>query len=412
MSDGASAPSIREFAPEEGSRASKGTLDPQEVVAWLRPRLREMVAFLKELVEAESPTDVPASQLRSRELLVSAWSGLGFRHRYLPGRDTGGQLLFAPRQRDRGKPFQVMVGHLDTVWPLGTLIRMPAVEEEGILKGPGVFDMKGGLVQMIFAVEALQELGIPTPAIPVAFVNSDEEIGSPESRSAVRRLSRAASRAFILEPSYGPEGLIKTARKGVGRFHVTVRGRASHAGLDPEGGISAVLELSHVIQKLHSLTDLHRGLSVNVGVIEGGTRANVVAAESRAQVDVRALTVEDAEWVSERIRALRPQVDGVTMEVEGGFSVPPLERTPRNQHLWNQAREIGQRMGLELGEVTAGGGSDGNTTSQYTATLDGLGPRGDGAHADREHVVVESLVERTALLAGLLAAPLQGSARP
>ncbi len=378
------------------------------LVAWLRPRMGEMVTFLKELVEAESPTDVPASQVRARDLLVSAWSGLGFRHRYHPGRETGGQLLFTPRDRVRGQPVQVMVGHVDTVWPLGTVVRMPVVESEGLLKGPGVFDMKGGLVQMIYAVEVLQELGVPFPATPVAFVNSDEEIGSPESQSTVRRLARAASRAFVLEPSYGPEGLIKTARKGVGRFHITVKGRASHAGLEPEAGISAVLELSHLIQALHALTDLDRGLTVNVGVIEGGTRANVVAAQSRAQVDVRALTVEDAEWVSERIRELRPQVEGVTLEVEGGFGVPPLERTPRNRVLWRQAQALAGLLGLELGEVTAGGGSDGNTTSQYTATLDGLGPRGDGAHADREHVVVESLVERTALLAGLLAAPLGG----
>jgi len=366
-----------------------------------------MVALLRELAEAESPTDDPASQRRAREVLVEAWGGVGYRHRYVSGRRTGGHLLFVPSRRERGRPLQVMVGHLDTVWPLGTLARMPVVESEGILKGPGVFDMKGGLVQMIFAIRVLQELEVALPATALGFVNSDEEIGSPESRPLVRRLARAAARAFILEPSFGPSGLIKTARKGVGHFRVTVRGRASHAGLDPEAGISAILELSRVIQALHALTDLERGLTVNVGVIEGGTRANVVAAESRAQVDVRALTVEDAAWVTEAIRALRPGVDGVTLEVEGGFSVPPLERTPRNRVLWHQAQAAALEMGLSLGEVTAGGGSDGNTTSQYTATLDGLGPRGDGAHADREHVVVESLAERTALLAALMAAPVQ-----
>ena len=407
MSDGSAAvrrPTDFDFRADPGLT---GPLDPKTVVEWLRPRLPQMVAFLKELAEAESPTDQPSSQARVRDLLTSAWSGMGYRARYLPGRETGGHLLFVPADRRRGDPLQVMVGHLDTVWPLGTLARMPVIEMNGSLKGPGVFDMKGGLVQMIFAVEALQELGIALPATPVAFVNSDEEIGSPESRHAVRRLARAAQRAFILEPSFGPEGLIKTARKGVGRFRITVKGRASHAGLDPQAGISAVLELAHLTQALHELNDLERGLSVNVGVIEGGTRANVVAAESRAQVDVRALTVEDAAWVSDRIRNLKPKVDGVELEVEGGFAVPPLERTPRNQFLWRQARALGRAMGVELGEVTAGGGSDGNTTSQYTATLDGLGPRGDGAHADREHVVVESLVERTALLAGLLAAPLR-----
>jgi glutamate carboxypeptidase len=379
---------------------------PGEILAALRPKKDAMISLLRELVEAESPTDVPASQVRAREILVRTWAEAGFRHRYVTGRDTGGHLLFAPAERRRGHALQVMVGHLDTVWPLGTLERMPVVEADGILRGPGVFDMKGGLVQMIFAVRALRELGVGLPATPLAFVNSDEEVGSPESRHLVRRLARAASRAFILEPSFGPEGLIKTARKGVGRFTVTVRGRASHAGLEPEAGLSAILELSHVIQSLHALTDLERGLSVNVGVIEGGTRANVVAAESRAQVDVRAMTLEDARWVTEAIHALRPEEEDVTLEVTGGFEVPPLERTPRNRALWLQAETLGRELGLELGEVTAGGGSDGNTTSQFTATLDGLGPRGDGAHADREHVVVESLVERTALLAGLLASPL------
>lgn len=388
----------------------EGELDlpvaPAALMDRVRAHLPEMVAFVKELAVAESPTDVPASQSRARELLVSAWTEAGYRTRYIPGRETGGHLLFVPRERRRGAPLQLMVGHLDTVWPLGTLERMPIVEMDGILKGPGVFDMKGGLAQMMFAVRALQELDVPLPATPLVFVNSDEEIGSPESRPHVRRLARAAARAFILEPAFGPLGLIKTARKGVGHFQITVRGRAAHAGLDPEAGLSAILELSHVIQALHALTDPERGLSVNVGTIEGGTRANVVAAESRARVDVRAVTMEDAAWVTKAIHELRPAVEGVTLEVRGGFEIPPLERTRRNRVLWRQARAAGRELGLALGEVTAGGGSDGNTTSQYTATLDGLGPRGDGAHADREHVVVESLVERTALLAALLAAPL------
>lgn len=383
----------------------------ETLVSLLRAREREMVELLVQLAATETPTDVPASHAPARELLVSRWESLGYQVRNIVGRSTGDHLLFQPAGRSRKRPIQIMIGHLDTVWPIGTLARMPIVETDGILKGPGVFDMKGGLVQMLFAVEALQAMGVDMPATPVAFVNSDEEVGSPESRPHVRRLAKAAARAFILEPCFGPEGLLKTARKGVGRFHITIHGRASHAGLDPEAGVSSILELSHVIQALHAMNDLERGLSVNVGVIEGGTRANVVAAESRAQVDVRALTVEDAQQVSVAIRGLQPVVSGVRLEVTGGFEVPPLERTPRNRVLWHQAESLGREIGIELGEVTAGGGSDGNTTSQYTATLDGLGPRGDGAHADREHVVVESLVERTALLAGLLAAPLDPPGR-
>jgi glutamate carboxypeptidase len=367
-----------------------------------------MVELLSEFVGVESPTDVPSSHARAHEILVEAWARLGYRSRFVPGKTTSGHRLFVPEERPRGRPLQLMVGHLDTVWPLGTLERMPVRAEDGLLRGPGVFDMKAGVVMMIFAVEALQALDIPCPVTPLAFINSDEEVGSPESRKEVRRLARIVSRALILEPALGLEGKIKTARKGVGHFTVAIQGRAAHAGLDPEAGTSAILELSHVIQALHGLTDLERGLTVNVGVIEGGTRPNVIAARSAARVDVRALTLRDAEEVTRTILALKPKVPGVTLEVSGGFEAPPLERTPRNVLLWEQTRALGAELGLDLEEVTAGGGSDGNTTSQYTATLDGLGPRGDGAHAEREHIVVDSLVERTALLTALLAAPPAG----
>lgn len=382
-------------------------VSPPLLLEYLETRVEAMVELLTAMALIESPTDVPGSQGPLRDLLRERWEELGYRTRHIPGRTTGGQLLFVPEERRRHRPNQLMVGHLDTVWPLGTLDQMPVARQDGILKGPGVFDMKGGLVQMIFAVEALRALDASLPATPVVFVNSDEEIGSPESRKEVRRLARAASRAFILEPCMGPRGLIKTARKGVGRFVVSIMGTAAHAGLDPEAGVSAILELSHVIQALDALNDRERGLTVNVGVIEGGTRPNVIAASSRAQVDVRALTVEDAEEATAAIHGLKAAVPGTRLEVTGGFQVPPLERTPRNRVLWHQAKALGRAMGLELDEVTAGGGSDGNTTSQYTATLDGLGPRGDGAHAVREHIVIESLPQRTALLAALLAAPLE-----
>ena len=385
-----------------------GVVDPALLLTYLEERLEEMVALVTELALVESPTDVPSVHGPVRDILVQAWSRLGYRHRLVPGRETSGHLLFTPRRRSRGRPVQLLVGHLDTVWPVGTLERMPVVREGSILRGPGVFDMKAGLVMMLYAVQAAQALGLPLPATPVAFVNSDEEVGSPESRRSVRRLARASARALILEPSLGAGGLVKTARKGVGRFRVDIRGRAAHAGLDPTGGASAILELSHVIRELHGLTDLDRGLTVNVGVGEGGTRPNVIAARSRALVDVRALTTEDAAEVTERIRALRPVVDGVELEISGGFEIPPLERTPRNRTLWRSVREMGEALGLDLDEATAGGGSDGNTTSQYTATVDGLGPRGDGAHAEGEHIVVDSLVERTALLAASLTTPVAG----
>lgn len=382
------------------------SVEPDVLKRHLAGRLDAMVELLSELARVESPTDVPSSHDRAHQILVDAWARLGYRNRFISGRKTSGHRLFAPSERIRGRPVQLMVGHLDTVWPLGTLERMPVRLENGLLRGPGVFDMKAGLVMMIFAVEALQALSIPASVTPLAFVNSDEEVGSPESRREVRRLARVASRALILEPALGLAGKVKTARKGVGRFTVAIQGRAAHAGLDPEAGTSAILELAHVIQALHGLTDLERGLTVNVGVIEGGTRPNVIAARSEAGVDVRALTLADAEEVTEAIFGLQPVVPGVKLNITGGIEAPPLERTPRNRRLWDQTRQLGAELGLDLEDGTAGGGSDGNTTSQYTATLDGLGPRGDGAHAEREHIVVESLVERTAVLTALLAAPL------
>jgi glutamate carboxypeptidase len=365
----------------------------------------DMVAFLTTLAERESPTGVPESQGPVQRHLAEALTELGYRIRRVPGRESGGHLLAVPRRRRRGGATQLMLGHSDTVWPLGTLADMPVERVDGRLHGPGTFDMKGGLTQMIFALRILRDLDMVPEVTPIVFVNSDEEVGSPESRPHVGRLARTVCRALVLEPSLGPEGRLKTARKGVGEFQVTLKGRAAHAGLDPSAGASAIEELAHLVQRLHALTDLERGTTVNVGVVSGGTRANVVAAEARAQVDVRVLSAEDGRRVEEAVFGLEARTAGVSIEVAGGIRALPLERTPRNRRLWEQARSVGRELGLDLLEVTAGGGSDGNTTSLFTATLDGLGPVGDGAHARHEHVEIAGLVERTALVAGLLMAP-------
>jgi glutamate carboxypeptidase len=282
---------------------------------------------------------------------------------------------------------------------------MPVEADEGRLSGPGTLDMKGGLTLIVFALRALRDLGYEPSVAPVVFVNSDEEVGSPDSKRHVRRLAQAASRALVLEPALGHEGRIKTARKGLGRFDVTVLGRAAHAGLDPEAGASAILELSHVIQALNGLNDPGKGTTVNVGIVDGGTRPNVVAAQARASVDVRVSTLEDGHEIEEKIRALQPTTPGVKLVVEGGIRVAPLERTPRNVRLWETARHVGDSLGFDLEHGMAGGGSDGNTTSLYTATLDGLGCIGDGAHADHEHIVIDPSLDRCALLARLLLAP-------
>lgn len=368
------------------------------------------MAFLSELVLAESPTDVPAAQGPVQDLVADALSDVGFDVRRISGESTGGHLYARPARRSRGMPSQLLVGHTDTVWPLGTLDDMPLLLENGKLKGPGVFDMKAGLAQIVFALRVLRDLGLDPEVTPVAFFNSDEEIGSPESTLPIQRLAKASVRTFVLEPAFGLTGKIKTARKGGGQFTVTVRGKAAHAGLQPEAGASAILELAHVIQTLHALNDPKRGITVNVGVIDGGLRPNVIAAESRAEVDVRVVTREDAAWLEKTILDLEPATPGVTLEIVGGLYRPPLEPTPRNRALWNAARRAAGELGLRLQPATAGGGSDGNFTSLHTATLDGLGAVGDGAHALHEFVFVDRLAERTALLARLLLLPPDAAA--
>jgi glutamate carboxypeptidase len=285
------------------------------------------------------------------------------------------------------------------------LKEMPIQETEDRISGPGIFDMKAGLTQMVFAMKSLRDLKIEIPVTPVILVNSDEETGSRESSMAIKRLSRIASRAFVLEPPLGPEGKLKTSRKGIGRFHLRVKGKPAHAGLNPDKGVSAIVELSYQIQQLFAMNDFNKGITVNVGMIQGGSSANVIAAEGQAVIDVRVKNMEDGDYIAQRIRNLKPRQPEVELYIDGYFGRPPLERTARNRKLWKLAKNLGSWIDLELEEAEAGGGSDGNTTSQYTATLDGLGTSGDGAHARHEFILRDKLVERTTLLSLLLAAP-------
>jgi glutamate carboxypeptidase len=378
----------------------------EDILAYLEGRRLEMVAFLERLVRAESPTRVPEAQANVQGLLTKALVDLGYTVRLIAGEGrSGGHLYARPGDRVRCRPVQLLVGHCDTVWPLGTLAGMPFEVRGRVIKGPGTNDMKGGLTQLVFALEALRALRLPPIVTPVVFINSDEEIGSPESRPLIRRLARRACRAFVLEPALGPSGKLKTTRKGAGSFVVRVAGKSAHAGLNPEAGASAILELAHVIQKLHALNDPGRGISVNVGKIDGGIGANVVAPTSTAMVDVRVRTSEDARWIERAIRGLQPVTPGTRLEIEGAVDLPPLEPTPRNRTLWEAARRVGQEIGLELEEGLAGGVSDGNTISLYTSTLDGLGAVGDGAHAQHEFLDVDAMPKRCALLARLLTLP-------
>jgi glutamate carboxypeptidase len=382
---------------------------PEEILDHVRASEDELLDLCGELVAIESPSPDATATRRVLDRLTSELDELGYRYRMSEPAKSGGFLFARPAGRRRHRPTQLLLGHVDTVWPLGTLGSRPWSVVDGVARGPGVFDMKAGVVQILFALRALRDLDLDPPATPLVLINSDEEIGSRESTLAIDRLSRVASRAFVCEPGLGSSGAIKTARKGLAKYTVTVDGRAAHAGLDPEAGASAILELSSVIQRLFNLTDRERDVTVNVGTIEGGIQANVVAPWSQAVVDVRVLTPEDATSLDAAIRSLEPVTPGTTITVTGGFGRPPMARTERNAALFEQARRIGSSLGMDLQEVTAGGGSDGNTTSQHTATLDGLGIIGDGAHAPSERIDLRSLAPRTTLLAALLMEPIAGS---
>lgn len=381
------------------------SVEAQSIRDFLTSHSGEMLEFLEEIVSTESPSLVPETQKKVFDQLAAPLRKMGYVTQTLAGKVSGGMLYARPLKRVRDRGAQLLLGHSDTVWASGTLERMPVRIQDGKMTGPGIYDMKAGLTQMIFALKALHEVGIEPALTPVVFVNSDEELRSEDSEKYIRLLARRVRRVFVLEPGTGPEGYLKTSRKGVGEYLIEVTGRAAHAGVEPDKGVSAILEISRVVEKLASLNDPERGVSVNVGVIEGGTRTNVVAAQARAVVDVRVPTARDAQAIDEAIKSLKPSLDGATLRVSGGIDRMPLEQTPRNQKLWRLARETGRLLGLELQESSSGGGSDGNLTSVYTATLDGVGAVGGGAHALHEFISISHLVERSALLALLLAMP-------
>lgn len=376
----------------------------RQISSYLKEHEGDMIRYLKELVALESPSKDPKAQTKILMFVKRSLEALGFYTILIPGKTTGGILYGRPGNRIKNHPLQLMIGHCDTVWKKNTINIMPIYETEERITGPGIFDMKAGITQMIFALRAMDSLAISAMLTPIVLINSDEEIGSFESGVTIRRLAKIVSRAFILEPPLGFEGKLKTARKGIGKFTVRVKGKPAHAGLNPEKGASAIVELSYHIQRLYSLNDFEKGITVNVGMIQGGSSANVIAEESFAVVDVRVHNMEDAAYIEREILGLRPKHKETTIEIEGGFGRPPMEKTPRNDRLWQLARKLGSKMHLNLEQATAGGGSDGNTTSMFTATLDGLGTVGDGAHAKHEFIFKEKLIERTTLLSMLLMA--------
>ncbi len=372
-----------------------------KILDYCKKEESQLIDFLDKLVRLESPSGDKESQEIILKVIASHLEGLDYFVRYVPGKATGGYLYARPLKRDKRKPLQLLLGHSDTVWKKGMLKEMPLTINSK-MTGPGVYDMKAGLTQIIFALEAIKKLSFEPHATPVILINSDEEIGSRESTPMIARLAKISSRAFVMEPPLGLDGKLKTARKGIGRFTITVRGKAAHAGLDPGKGVSAIVELSHQVQRLFAMNDFKRGITVNVGTIQGGISPNVVAPESKAVVDVRVLNKEDGDEITKRILGLEASIPGVQITVEGSMGRPPLERTARNQKLWELAKSKALLLGIDLDHAIAGGASDGNTTSAFTATLDGLGTTGDGAHAKHEFIFLDQLAKRTALLTLLL----------
>lgn len=374
----------------------------QNILGFLKSQKNAFLEDLEHFVKIESPSTSPSHLFHAFHFLIEQFEELNYFSIWVPGKESGGYLYARPKQKESTNFYQLLIGHTDTVWPVGSIEDMPVIIDDTKIQGPGVYDMKAGIMQLIFALKTLKALKLEPSAIPLILINSDEEIGSKESTSCISRLAKLSNRAFILEPSLGYEGKLKTRRSGVGKYSITLKGEAAHAGLDPGKGASAIVELSHVIQKLFALNDASKGISVNVGMIDGGVRANVVAPESKAIVDVRVPSLKDAKHIDSAIKMLQPENDNVELIIVGAIGRPPLEGTPANRGLWEIAKKKGELLNIDLQEASAGGGSDGNTTSQYTATLDGLGAVGDGAHAKHEFAFTNKFVERTALLALLL----------
>lgn len=355
---------------------------------------------LRELVEQESPSEDPQA-VNAAAALIEHWAGQqGARVKRHRQRDFGDilELRFGP-QRSARKPL-LLLGHLDTVWPIGTLKTMPWREADGRYLGPGVLDMKAGVVMALASIRALQDIKANRPVI--LLLNSDEEVGSPVSRAITERLALQSSAVFVLEPAQGLA--YKTARKGVGQYNVQVTGIGAHSGVDFERGHSAVLELAKLVQTISSFTNLARKLTVNCGVIAGGTRSNVVASSAYAEVDVRIAKAGDAAYVERLFRSLKVSDPKCKLTITGGINRPPMERKPGTIALFKKARSLAAELGFTLDEAATGGGSDGNFTAALgVPTLDGMGAVGEGAHAAHESVLIEHLVPRTALLAAMIA---------
>ncbi len=373
--------------------------------AWLETFSRlegDLVALLRELVARESPTTEKEAVDRLGEFVADRLRELGADVERIPQESVGDHWIATWGDREASTQILTLC-HLDTVWPLGTLARMPIREADGRLYGPGAFDMKGGIAILLGALRGLLAMNIRPPHRIRMLFTSDEETGSETSRPLIEGEARRSHLVLCLEPGL-PDGSLKTFRKGVADFTVIAHGRSAHAGVDPQRGVNAIEELAYQIMRLRGLADPRRGTTVAVGVIRGGIRPNVVPDYAEMVVDVRVATRAEMDRIERAFRNLRPVLDGARLEVRGGFNRPPMERDARMVATFERARAIAAELGLALTEGGTGGGSDANFTAALgVPTLDGLGAIGNGAHALDEHVRVDSLPQRAALVAALLA---------
>jgi glutamate carboxypeptidase len=383
-------------------KASAINPEAQRRLAYFSERRDEMVSTVRELAEIESPSDNKPAVDRLSAAVAEKFAALGGTVKIHQAKDFGNHLQVDFAGRLGTKPV-LMLGHYDTVYPVGTLTSMPCRIVDNKLTGPGVLDMKSGIALMLYVLAALKEWHGKLPRPVTVLLVSDEEVGSDSSRAITESLAKKAAAVLVLEPAYGFEGAVKTARKGVGGYQVKVTGKAAHAGLDFEKGANAIEELARQIEKASHFTDFKKGITVSVGLVSGGTRVNVVPAEASATIDVRIARMQDAAGIDKKMRALRPFNRKCKLEITGGINRPPMERTAGVAALYSKAVAIARDLGWKLGEAAVGGGSDGNFTAGLgIPTLDGLGGVGDGAHATHEHILISELPWRAALIAGLI----------
>lgn len=384
------------------SLKSATNLSAQTRLHYFEQRRDQMVDTIRRFVEIESPSDNKQAVDRCSAFAAEEFAALGGRAQFHRVADFGNHLQIDFPGETQQKPV-LLLGHYDTVYPLGTLATTPCRIGNGRLWGPGALDMKSGIALMLYAIQGLQSWHGQLPRPVTVLLVSDEEVGSDSSRHMTEALAKQSAAVLVLEPSYGPRGAVKTARKGVGEYSLKVAGVASHSGLDFEKGQSAILELAKQILAISKMVDVKRGLTLNVGVVQGGTRANVIASEATATLDVRVARMKDAAAIDKKLRGLRPFNRKCKLEITGGVNRPPMERTPGVAMLYHKAAILARQLGWTLSEAAVGGGSDGNFTAGLgIPTLDGLGAVGDGAHAVHEFVTISELPRRAALLAGLI----------